>query len=200
MDALKSVVLLGILLAAVGCDRVTGDATAAKAAVKRFHSQLNGERYEAIIHGATAGFRTAATREERYAYFDGVAWRHELIDSGEGAYGLSIAFDPITGQPTVAYGRGHLLFARRHGPDDWTSEVVDSKTWDDLDHRSLAYDLDGNPTIAYTGKERTILYCVVSRSEVNPLKQLVHETDPDAFMVIGNVHEALGEGFRPLIE
>ena len=72
MDALKSVVLLGILLAAVGCDRVAGDATAAKAAVKRFHGQLNGERYDAIIHGATAGFRTAATREERYAYFDGV--------------------------------------------------------------------------------------------------------------------------------
>jgi uncharacterized membrane-anchored protein YitT (DUF2179 family) len=51
---------------------------------------------------------------------------------------------------------------------------------------------------AYTGQEREIIYCVISRSEVNQLKALVRETDPDAFMVIGQAQEALGEGFRPL--
>ena len=51
---------------------------------------------------------------------------------------------------------------------------------------------------AYTGTERDVLYCVVSRSEVATLKSLVHEMDPKAFMVIGEAHEALGEGFRPL--
>ncbi len=51
---------------------------------------------------------------------------------------------------------------------------------------------------AYTGAERTVLYCVVSRAEVAQVKSLVRETDPDAFMVIGHAHEALGEGFRPL--
>ena len=50
----------------------------------------------------------------------------------------------------------------------------------------------------YTGTERPVLYCVVTRSEVNQLKELVHEADPAAFMVIGTAHEALGEGFRPL--
>jgi uncharacterized membrane-anchored protein YitT (DUF2179 family) len=50
----------------------------------------------------------------------------------------------------------------------------------------------------YTGADRPVLYCVVTRSEVNQLKELVHEADPDAFMVIGTAHEALGEGFRPL--
>jgi uncharacterized membrane-anchored protein YitT (DUF2179 family) len=51
---------------------------------------------------------------------------------------------------------------------------------------------------AYTGAEREILYCVVSRAEVNQLKALVREADPSAFMVIGHAQEALGEGFRPL--
>ena len=51
---------------------------------------------------------------------------------------------------------------------------------------------------AYTGAERTVLYCVVSRSEVTQIKALVREADPYAFMVIGHAHEALGEGFRPL--
>jgi uncharacterized membrane-anchored protein YitT (DUF2179 family) len=53
-------------------------------------------------------------------------------------------------------------------------------------------------TGAYTGAERPVLYCVISRAEVASLKAIVHEVDPKAFMVIGISHEALGEGFRPL--
>ena len=53
-------------------------------------------------------------------------------------------------------------------------------------------------TGAYTGPERPVLYCVINRSEVATLKAIVHEVDPQAFMVIGVAHEALGEGFRPL--
>lgn len=51
---------------------------------------------------------------------------------------------------------------------------------------------------AYTGTERDVIYCVVTRSEVSQLKEIVKEIDPFAFMVIGQAHEALGEGFRPL--
>jgi uncharacterized membrane-anchored protein YitT (DUF2179 family) len=53
-------------------------------------------------------------------------------------------------------------------------------------------------TGAYTMSSRPVLYCVVSRSEVQQLKTIVHEADPKAFMVIGVAHEALGEGFKPL--
>lgn len=53
-------------------------------------------------------------------------------------------------------------------------------------------------TGAYTGTDRPVLYCVISRAEVALLKAIVHELDPLAFMVIGTAHEALGEGFRPL--
>jgi uncharacterized membrane-anchored protein YitT (DUF2179 family) len=49
---------------------------------------------------------------------------------------------------------------------------------------------------AYTQTEHTVLYCVVTRSEVARIKALVKEADPRAFMVIGQAHEALGEGFR----
>ncbi len=50
----------------------------------------------------------------------------------------------------------------------------------------------------YSGKERKILFCAISRSEVNPLKAIIYEEDPAAFVVIGQAHEALGEGFKPL--
>ncbi len=51
---------------------------------------------------------------------------------------------------------------------------------------------------AYTGEARAFLYCVINRAEVSILKSLVQEADPTAFIVIGQAHEALGEGFRPL--
>jgi uncharacterized membrane-anchored protein YitT (DUF2179 family) len=50
----------------------------------------------------------------------------------------------------------------------------------------------------YSRKERQILFCAISRSEVNPLKAIIYEVDPAAFVVIGQAHEALGEGFKPL--
>ncbi len=53
-------------------------------------------------------------------------------------------------------------------------------------------------TGGYTGESRDVIYCAVSRMEINRLKALVHEIDPQAFMVIGQVQEALGEGFMPL--
>ena len=53
-------------------------------------------------------------------------------------------------------------------------------------------------TGAYTGIERPVIYCVITRSEVAQLKSIVREIDPQAFIVIGQAHEALGEGFKPL--
>lgn len=53
-------------------------------------------------------------------------------------------------------------------------------------------------TGAYTGAERPVLYCVVTRAEIAFLKTIVQDADPLAFMVIGQAHEALGEGFNPL--
>ncbi len=48
----------------------------------------------------------------------------------------------------------------------------------------------------YTGEERSILLCVVSQSEVSNLKDLVRSIDPNAFVIVADAHEVLGEGFR----
>jgi uncharacterized membrane-anchored protein YitT (DUF2179 family) len=50
----------------------------------------------------------------------------------------------------------------------------------------------------YSGQPRQVLFCAISRSEVNQLKTIILEADPEAFVVIGQAHEALGEGFQPL--
>jgi len=69
----------------------------------------------------------------------------------------------------------------------------------------ILYGLERGVTVlngkgGYTGEERTVLYCVISRTEVGQLKALVREADAHAFMVIGDAYEALGEGFQPLKE
>jgi len=51
---------------------------------------------------------------------------------------------------------------------------------------------------AWTGQSRPVLYCVLLRSEINIMKTIVSDADPQAFMVIGQANEALGEGFQPL--
>jgi uncharacterized membrane-anchored protein YitT (DUF2179 family) len=74
------------------------------------------------------------------------------------------------------------------------AEAVAARLLEDLE-RGVTI-LEG--TGAFTGVSRPVLYCVVTRAEVARLKTIVHEIDPEAFMVIGVAHEALGEGFRPL--
>jgi uncharacterized membrane-anchored protein YitT (DUF2179 family) len=70
---------------------------------------------------------------------------------------------------------------------------------------AIMHDLERGVTIlsgtgGYTGEPRAVIYCTVSRMEINRLKILVHDIDPRAFMVIGQAQEALGEGFKPLKE
>lgn len=52
----------------------------------------------------------------------------------------------------------------------------------------------------YSGEEKTILLCVVTRAEIPHLKALTRELDPRAFIIIGHAHEVRGEGFLPINE
>lgn len=47
----------------------------------------------------------------------------------------------------------------------------------------------------YTGGEKCVLYCVVSKKEIVRVKEIVRDIDPKAFVILSDVHEVLGEGF-----
>jgi uncharacterized membrane-anchored protein YitT (DUF2179 family) len=51
---------------------------------------------------------------------------------------------------------------------------------------------------AYTGAERAMLLCVITRAEVPVLTQLVATTDATAFVVVGEAVSVYGKGFRAL--
>lgn len=48
----------------------------------------------------------------------------------------------------------------------------------------------------YTNEERPVLMVVVGQNEITRLKTLVCSVDPEAFVIISNTREVLGEGFK----
>ena len=48
----------------------------------------------------------------------------------------------------------------------------------------------------YTGEERMMVFCVVGKKQIPQLKQIVGTIDPNAFVVVSDAREVLGEGFQ----
>lgn len=74
------------------------------------------------------------------------------------------------------------------------SEKLRTAITNDLD-RGLTI-LDGKG--GYTDEKKDILLVVVPKNQEVNLKRLVKSTDPNAFIIVTNVHEVLGEGFKSL--
>lgn len=53
---------------------------------------------------------------------------------------------------------------------------------------------------AYSGTERPTLLCVISRSEIMAFKRILREEDENAFVIIVEAHEAIGDGFSGLTD
>lgn len=64
-------------------------------------------------------------------------------------------------------------------------------------HRSVTF-WEGRG--GYTGAKKTVVMTAVSRNQVSELKQVVHEVDPAAFMILQAAHQVLGEGFKSYAE
>lgn len=66
---------------------------------------------------------------------------------------------------------------------------------------AIVHDLDRGVTIlhgqgAYTGAEKQVLMCAFKQREIAAIRTAVKEIDPNAFLIVCNAHEVLGEGFR----
>lgn len=48
----------------------------------------------------------------------------------------------------------------------------------------------------YSGNDKKVLYCVIQRGQLQELKAIVKRTDPKAFVILSDVTEVLGEGFK----
>lgn len=116
--------------------------------------------------------------------------------------GLSFSWENALYALVILYVSGMAAEAITEGPNVVRTALIVTSKPDEI-MQIILYDMERGVTQlsargGYTGEERTVLYCVVSRSEIPQIKALVREADPRAFMVVGQAHEAWGEGFLPL--
>jgi len=76
-----------------------------------------------------------------------------------------------------------------------------SKDWKLINKRVLK-EINRGVTIihgegGFTGEQKQVLFCVVTRRSIFKVRQIVIEEDPEAFMVISNLQEVYGLGFKP---
>lgn len=71
------------------------------------------------------------------------------------------------------------------------AEVADKITRE-MDRGATLFQAKG----AYSKKAKEVVYCVVYRHETRTLRAVAQSVDPRAFMVISDVYDVLGEGFK----
>lgn len=82
------------------------------------------------------------------------------------------------------YSKAAYIITNKH-------EEIAKKIMEDIDRGVTGIHAMG----MYTGDEKCVLYCVVSMREIIEVEELVREIDPNAFVIVSDVREVLGEGF-----
>ena len=70
-------------------------------------------------------------------------------------------------------------------------DVIAKKIGDEL-HRGATF-LEGQG--AYSGQNTKVVLTAVKKQQIAELKQLVVDIDPDAFIIVQEAHQVLGDGF-----
>ncbi len=82
------------------------------------------------------------------------------------------------------YSKVALIISKHH-------QEIAKKIGDDL-HRGATY-LDGQGV--YSGQDTKVILTAVKKQQISELKELVVEIDPDAFIIVQEAHQVLGDGF-----
>lgn len=85
----------------------------------------------------------------------------------------------------INYSKAAYIISDKH-------EIVADKILNELDRGLTGLEARG----MYTGTEKRVLMCVVTQKELVTLKNIVHDVDKDAFVIVSDVREVLGEGFQ----
>ena len=132
---------------------------------------------------------------------------------------FTVGLRATSGEILTEWSGGLTGFLQRLRRATWEVVETDLSLWPRLDPRKqLAYiiademeeigqmllkELQRGVTLIhgkgmYSGKERGVLMCVLEARQVDRLKKLIYQLDPQAFVIITPVHDVRGTGFRPL--
>jgi uncharacterized membrane-anchored protein YitT (DUF2179 family) len=150
--------------------------------------------------GSTGGLGLAAQILHKYsglsfgfcvAIFDGIViLSSALVFTPENAlYGLIGLFVTTKTIDVVQLGFNYAKVAFIISEQ---TEAIRKAILNDLDRGMTELNGSGG----YTGESRTVMMVVVKQNEVSRLKTLVRAVDPQAFVILSDTNEVLGEGFK----
>ena len=82
-------------------------------------------------------------------------------------------------------------FSKIQGDIEQATEELAALVMDELDRGVTGIPATG----MYSGEARNMLFCVVAKKQIVRLKDLAKGCDPNAFVIVTDVREVLGEGF-----
>lgn len=167
-------VLIGLGLGLVfRCGGTTGG-TDLIAAILRSYTGINIGQLLFLVDGAVvlaAGLAFQSWELAMYALIS-IFITARVIDTVQQGVSYAKAFIIITTKPQ-AVSKG-ILQEMSRGATTWQAQGM------------------------YTGDQRHVLLSVVNRNEITKVKEIIHQVDTDAFVILADVHEVLGEGFSPI--
>lgn len=92
----------------------------------------------------------------------------------------------------VLYGGNSAKMVYIIAADDEKGGEICRRALSELDVGATYVDGEG----AYTGKKRKVLMCAVKNYMYPKLRDIVRETDKDAFMIVSSANEIYGEGYK----
>lgn len=163
---------VGLGLGIVFRYRGTTGGTDLAAAILRTYTGVNVGQLLFLIDGAVvlaAGFAFNSWELAMYAMITILitSWLVDMVQEG------------------ISYTKAFFIISEQI--DQVAQSVID-----DLKRGATALKARG----MYTGIDREVLLVVVNRAEVTRLKDIVYMVDPRAFVILADVHEVLGEGFK----
>jgi len=87
-----------------------------------------------------------------------------------------------------------------YGLDYSSMAIIVSERYEEIG-RAINSRLDRGVTVLegrgfYTGQEKNVLLSAMKKRQAAELKALVSEIDPDAFIILSDAHQVLGDGFK----
>jgi uncharacterized membrane-anchored protein YitT (DUF2179 family) len=87
----------------------------------------------------------------------------------------------------IGYDKTLFIISDKH-------QEIRDKIINDLDRSGTFINGKG----MYAGKDKTIIFTVLNRREMVILQSFISKIDPDAFVIVSNANEVLGDGFKSL--
>jgi uncharacterized membrane-anchored protein YitT (DUF2179 family) len=71
-------------------------------------------------------------------------------------------------------------------------DIIKERILEELDRGLTIFLAEGG----YSGKKQNVLFCAINRNQITQLKRIVKEEDKNAFVLLVDVNDVLGNGFK----